>query len=240
MLYLANASSPRVRDAMAVGIIGMLATPAEGRSPKDVAWGADNGCFGKGYPGDDRWLAWLLRHQRHAARCLFAAAPDVVGDAAATLTRSTPLLPLIRQLGYPAALVAQNGLTPAMVQWEAIDALFLGGSAECLPCGYIKPIDDSDGTTCPSCHRRLTEWKLSAAARALTTEAKRRNLHVHMGRVNSGRRIVYAALTGCDTSDGTFLARAPDKNLIRMARWQAALDQARWQTAIDPFTKEAS
>jgi hypothetical protein len=193
VLYLANASSPKVRDAMRTGEIGMICTPAEGRSPADAkVWAADNGCFGKGYPGDTEWLAWLHQHAAHADRCLFATAPDVVADAAATLTRSAPWLPVIRELGYPAALVAQDGLEDLDIPWDDFDVLFIGGS---------------------------TEWKLSATAARIAAEAKRRGKKVHMGRVNSARRWAYAELVGCDSADGTFLAFGPDTNLPRLRAW---------------------
>lgn len=193
MLYLGNASSPRVRDAMTNGEIGMLATPNEGKRPDTAqVWAADNGCFSKNYVGDQRWLAWLDRHSEHAGRCLFATAPDVVGDAAATLTRSLPHLPTIRAMGYPAALVAQDGLEHLDVPWDAFDVLFIGGT---------------------------TDWKLGSAARDLVAEAKPRGKHVHMGRVNSRRRWGYAEFIGCDSVDGTFLAFGPDQNLGRLRHW---------------------
>ncbi|GAB3437550.1 hypothetical protein GCM10027569_92580 [Flindersiella endophytica] len=60
MLYLGNASSPAIRGAIATGELGQVCTPAEGRSPAEAKhWAADNGCYGHGYPGDTRWLAWL-------------------------------------------------------------------------------------------------------------------------------------------------------------------------------------
>lgn len=193
MLYLANASSPGIRDAMSTGELGQICTPAEGRVPlPGVRWGADNSRFGKGYPGHDRWRAWLQRHAEHADRCLWATAPDVVGDAAATLGMSGPFLPVIRELGYPAALVAQDGLEHLGVPWSTFDVLFIGGS---------------------------TEWKLGTAAARLVAEAIDRGKRVHMGRVNSGRRWSYAEHLGCHSADGTFLAFAPDTNLRRLLGW---------------------
>lgn len=193
MLYLANASSTRVRDAMTGGGLAQICTPNEGRAPlPGVTWAADNGCFSKNYVGDTRWLAWLAAHRVHADRCLFATAPDVVGDAVATLARSAPHLPTIRALGYRAALAAQDGLENLAVPWDAFDVLFIGGS---------------------------TEWKLGAAAAHLVTEAKARGKHVHMGRVNSRRRWSYAEHIGCDSVDGTFLAFGPDANLRRLTGW---------------------
>ena len=193
MLYLANASSQRVRDAMLAGELGQIVTPAEGRHPlPGVTYAADNGCFGKGYPGDAEWRAWLDSLPRE--RCLFATAPDVVADAEATLARSLPWLPQIRALGFPAAFVAQDGLEHLNVPWDEFDVLFIGGS---------------------------TAWKLSVHARSLAAEAKRRGKQVHMGRVNSALRWGVAEFFGCDSCDGTFLAFGPDKNLPRARSWWA-------------------
>lgn len=193
MEYLANASSRRVRDAMTTGQLAQICTPNEGRTPlPGVTWAADNGCFSTHYVGDTAWIEWLARHAEHATRCLFATAPDVVGDAAATLERSAPHLPAIRQLGYPAALVAQDGLEELAVPWDDFDVLFIGGT---------------------------TEWKLGAAAADLVRQAKDRGKWVHMGRVNSHRRWSYAEHIGCDSVDGTFLAFGPDTNLPRLTGW---------------------
>lgn len=191
MLYLANPCTPQVVAAMSDGLIGYLDTPAQGNArPDGLAWAADNGCFGRGYPGDDAWVAWL--GSMDPTGCLFATAPDVVGDAAATLARSLPWLPRIRELGYPAALVAQDGLESLPVPWDAFDVLFIGGT---------------------------TSWKLGRHARALVAQAKARGKRVHMGRVNSERRYRYALAIGCDSADGTFLTFGPDLNLPHVLAW---------------------
>jgi hypothetical protein len=175
------------------GTIGYIDTPAQGnRRPESVVWCADNGCFGKGYPGDSEWLAWLTKNSADAASCLFATAPDVVGDAAATMARSLPFLPMIRALGYPAAFVAQDGLEDLTIPWDDFDVLFIGGS---------------------------TEWKLGSAARSLVALAKLKGKHVHMGRVNSERRYLYALNIGCDSVDGTYLTFGPDVNLPNVLAW---------------------
>lgn len=193
MLYFANPCGPAVKTEMEAGRLGFIDTPAQrNKRPAGVTWCADNGCFGAGYPGDEKWLAWLERHAGDAATCLFATAPDVVGDAAATLERSAPWLPAIRALGYPAALVAQDGLEALPVPWDSFDVLFIGGS---------------------------TSWKLGPAARGLIGEAKRRGKWVHMGRVNSERRYRYAWEAGCDSVDGTFLTFGPDKLLPELLGW---------------------
>lgn len=179
---------------MAAGTLSTILTPKQGNVlPGGVEWCADNGCFGKGYPGDAEWFAWLAAFTpEQVSRCRFAVAPDVVGDAAGTLARSTPWLARVRELGFPVAYVAQNGQEALPVPWDAFDALFLGGD---------------------------TEWKLGPAARELVRQAKARGKWVHMGRVNSARRMRYAAAIGCDSADGTYIAFGPDVNLPTVLRW---------------------
>ena len=179
------------------GRLGFIDTPRQGnRRPADVTWCADNGCYGKGWPGADKWFAWL--GSMDPTGCAFATAPDVVGDAAATLAESLPWLPSIRALGYPAALVAQDGLESLDVPWDEFDVLFIGGT---------------------------TTWKLGPHVRALVREAKRRGKRVHMGRVNSERRYRYAAGIGCDSADGTYLTYGPDTNLPNLLAWVRTADQ---------------
>jgi hypothetical protein len=197
---------------MSTGLLDMIATPKQGNKlPADVTWCADNGCFSKGYPGDDAWFAWLESFTpEERARCLFAVAPDVVGDAVATETRSRPWLAKIRALGYPVAYVAQDGLEDLEMPgddggdwWDDFDVLFIGGS---------------------------TEWKLGRHAINLAAEAKRRGKWVHMGRVNSERRLRYADAIGCDSADGTYIAFGPDLNLPTVLGWLRATND---QGALD-------
>lgn len=196
MLYLATASGPKVRDAMTAGLIGSIHTTAGGMPPDPaIPWCADNGCFSEAFD-EGKWWAWLTRTD--PAGCLFAVAPDVVGDAAATLERSTPWLPRIRALGYPAAFVLQDGQEALPVPWGDFDVAFVGGT---------------------------TAFKLGAAARALVAEAKARGKRVHMGRVNSQRRYTYARHIGCDSVDGTYLAFGPDTNLPAVLSWARSANQ---------------
>lgn len=195
-MYLGTTSSPAIRDAMRDGLLGLVRTPGGGSFVPGAAFCIDNGRFGKGWPGADAWFAWVQTHPIEG--CLFVTAPDVVGDAAATLAESLPWLPRIREAGYRAALVAQDGLEELEVPWDDMDALFIGGT---------------------------TDWKMSAHARTLIAEAKRRGKWVHMGRVNSEKRFRYAHFLGCDSADGTFLAFGPDVNLPRLKQWLRATDQ---------------
>lgn len=233
MWYLANPCTPQVREAMEAGLIGLIDTPKQRNRPPALvipgrhAWGADTGIYGEGYPGDDEWFSWLSGHPLPRSTCLFATAPDVVGDAAATLERSAPWLGPVRGLGYLAAFVAQNGQEDLPVPWDLLDVLFLGGSPECKPCGYVRPAlpEFRKQTHCPQCQHCLTEWKTSAAARRLTRQANALGKWVHMGRVNSLIRIQHAHRIECRSTDGTYLKHGPDKNLPKLAIWMAAMQQ---------------
>lgn len=196
---------PRQRSLARVGTLYLsgkvrpdlpaMITPRMGQKPpRGQPWAADTGCFTQPQSySTGGYLIWLneLAVDDHAERCLFATAPDVVGDAEATLLRSRPVLPYIRDVGYPAALVAQDGLTLDMLPWDEFDALFIGGT---------------------------TDWKLGPVPRELVVEAKRRGKWTHMGRVNTARRFEYASLQGYDSVDGTLLAFNPSL-ARRIAGW---------------------
>lgn len=206
MIYLSGhftSHTARQCALAASGALGALCSPQHGNRVAVLreypAWGADNACFTQ--PDQfslPRYLAWLTEHESVRDRCLFATAPDVVGDAAATLARSLPVLPQLRALGYPAALVAQDGMEHLALPWADFDVLFVGGT---------------------------TDWKLSAGASALAAEARRRGKWCHLGRVNSRRRLHFARAAGYQSADGTYLAFAPDQNSRRLLGWLRELER---------------
>ena len=177
MIYLSGV----VRPDMPAMITKRMRNPP----PSGQPWAADNGRYARPEEYTDAaFLAWLATMP--AESCLFATAPDVVGNAGATLALSAPMYRKIRELGYRPALVAQDGLErlSEFIPWQDFDVLFIGGT---------------------------TEWKLSEAAYALAAEAKRRGKWVHMGRVNSLRRMRIAEAMGCDSADGTVLKHDPNR-----------------------------
>lgn len=201
--YLTGVSNAAVRAVAKERNIGLLVTPDTGyvRQIGDYPfWAADNACFN--HPErfvTDEYIKWLDTIPLcHRSKCLFATAPDVVGDAKATLERSLPVLPRLRRIGYKAALVAQDGLENLDIPWEKFDVLFIGGS---------------------------TEWKLGEACRRICLIAKLYGKQIHFGRVNSYKRLKIADDFGADTADGTFLAFGPTKNLPRLLSWLDQLEE---------------
>lgn len=115
---------------------------------------------------------------------LFATAPDVPFDWAETLRLSRPWLRRIRRMGCPAALCAQEGMTPQSIPWDEFDCLFIGGQ---------------------------DAFKEGPIVRDACREARRRGKWVHMGRVNSLRRMRIALDFGVDSVDGTYLLHESKK-----------------------------
>lgn len=181
--------------------IGFMLQPNMGNRPDLTSriWAADNGCFAAGDGFRLQFFETMLESlDNYRGTCLFAVAPDVLGNAEATIKRSMPVLPRLRGYGYRAAFVAQDGQENLPVPWDEFDCLFVGGS---------------------------TKWKLSEPAYSLVAEAKTRGKWAHMGRVNSEQRLRAAAAGGYDSCDGTFLKFGPDKNAPRLVKWLDRLGQ---------------
>jgi hypothetical protein len=160
-------------------------------------WAADSGRYANPSAySDEKYLAWLGREIGDPAKCLFATAPDVVGDHETTVVLSLPMLPKIRALGYRAAFVAQDGWNAETTPWDEFDVLFVGGS---------------------------TNFKFKGGRKAVSA-ARRRGKATHMGRVNSLGRLRASIGIGCDSADGTFLKFGPDKNWPRLLKWLDATD----------------
>ena len=190
MQYLTGCipSKPHLRDALVQNGIGALLTPFSQRiAPDGWTWAADNGCFATRW--DDRtWMTWLAS-KADPETALFATVPDVVADHRGTMDRWHHWHQAVTDLGYRPAFVLQDGVVTDEIPWDQMGALFIGGT---------------------------TEFKLSETARTVTQMARAQGKWVHMGRVNSRKRIQTAYEWGCNSVDGTFLAFAPDHNTPRL------------------------
>jgi hypothetical protein len=182
MLLLACTSHPDIAEHFAHAHLGRLVQPRCYGRVRDTAeaglpWAADNDAF-VGF--HEKRFRTMLGVIRGLPGCLFCAAPDVVADSRATLERFEEWGSVLRACGLPAALVLQDGITPQRVPWSQVDAVFVGGT---------------------------TGFKLSEEAARVVAAARLRGLWCHMGRVNTARRIRYAASIGCHSCDGTQYVR---------------------------------
>lgn len=236
MKFLSGGAHPQL-DAIAKDAgIGLLNTWKIGYATARMAlysfFAIDCGAFSYGADHRDfafvKWARWMEKRaaQLKAAgimdRLLFAVVPDaidvcddtcpdairpnakpgkrcgvhVTSHPAETLERFRTWAPWVRDLGMPTALVIQPGMRPSDIPWDLVDAIFIGGS------------DD---------------WKEdpNGAGRAVRM-AKGLGKHVHVGRVNTQRRIAIMADWGVDSIDGTKLTNGVEKNLPQLVDWMAA------------------
>jgi hypothetical protein len=174
--------------------IGEFTSPARRGLPVGSVFAADNGAFSFFDPVAFGKL--LDRLERHPIKPIFVVSPDVFGDAAATFKLFQEWEPKIRSRGLPVALVLQAGQDKVPILWDRIDAIFVGG---------------------PDFHRRkpyVAEY---------CRKAKALGKWIHVGRVNSARRLDWAIDLGADSVDGSGISRFPSDKLPRMLR---AIDRA--------------
>jgi len=185
--------------------LGVLHTPQTGNRicSLPLPWAADNAAFSR---PDDRkfWRlcveSWAMnRHQPP----LWVAVPDVVGNHAATLRMFGWWLQYwleeIGRIPFPLAFVLQNGCTEADVPWEEIAAVFVGGD---------------------------NEFKLRQSAKLIEAAHGRGKL-VHIGRVNTLRRLRFAYDLGADTVDGTAYSMYPATHLPKALNYIRSLESSK-------------
>lgn len=184
--------------------LGVLLTPQNGNRvcSLPLPWAADNAAFSN--PDDDKFWrmcidAWNT-DRFHPP--MWVAVPDVVGDHAATLQLFDCWCEYWRfeigSIPFPLAFVLQDGCVADEVPWDSIDAVFVGGS---------------------------TEFKLTKSA-DLIAEAKQRQKLVHIGRVNTLRRLRFANDVGADTVDGTAFSMYPDTHIPKAMRFLQSLKKS--------------
>lgn len=212
MIYLTGCTTNVIQPALIEARFGLMCQPGNGyhhRIEKFPFWGADNGCFNDKWV-EDEWIDWLSRLPRE--RCLFAVSPDVYGDTAESYRRGIEYAPIIREMGFPVAVVAQDGAELLAWDFDLMDCVFIGGERTANP---------------------KHEWKISQGAEDLCHASRSAGKWVHMGRVNSLRRLERARAMGCHSVDGTYIKHGPDINMPKMRHFLRVLDA----TPTLPFHK---
>lgn len=226
MILLIAGATATLRTLPLDAPVGHLVTPHTGNDIAAIAcsgrpWAADNGCGPKrdGTPGalDPAAFRAMLRDIRAAVRLpgarppLWVVAPDAVGDAAATAALWREWRHELRCHDFSLAYVVQDG-------WDDVAP----GYAPRLSHGGRKWGGD---TPRPACWflGGSTEFKEGRGVEIIG-ELKRRGCRVHIGRVNSERRLrLFDALGAADDGyplavdsiDGTQFSMFPDTYIPR-------------------------
>lgn len=191
MILLVNCVvSSLVKLGLDTPVLGSLVNPRRWDTEEKLAghnlvFAADNDAF-SGFHFD-RYVDMLQMLKRWERKPAWVTLPDVVSDYLKTEELARKWVDVLRGLfGLRPAYVIQDGQTIWNIDWGLVDALFVGGS---------------------------TEYKLGPDARLLVYAAKSRGLWVHMGRVNSKKRMSYARMIGCDSVDGSSFNMYRDRHL---------------------------
>ena len=164
---------------------GQFRTPLTQYAKGNLPWILDNGCFTEMWslpnqgPVQRTFIRMMIDAQAPDSGCQFIVVPDFVGDSDATLSQFFEFIDEYPLPPEMTAYVAQDGQLSALVPWEDIGCLFIGGT---------------------------DRFKGSVQAYQLAIEAKKRNKWVHVGRVNTTPRIVqwYGV---ADSIDGSGISR---------------------------------
>lgn len=156
--------------------IGLLLSPGGWADPLGLPYALDNGRFtvwsrGKKYDEAKFWKHLRRAQKIHAP--LWLAVPDVVANRLATIDEYLHWAPKLTTLGWPLALVVQDGMTICDVQslTPQPSVVFVGGT---------------------------TKWKWRTIRHWC-----RNFTHVHVGRVNGYHSLWAAQYAGASSTDGT-------------------------------------
>ena len=184
MLYMIGRTSPTplAEIVSSIGHTAMVLHPGGWQTPS-CPHACDNGVYAAWTRGrlwdqgmHNDWLAMLKRIPAGNPP-LWVLLPDAVGDWHRTMELCGLYLPLVRQKRYPVAVALQDGFSHRYVEEVHPEWVFVGGT---------------------------TEWK-EDNVHSICDWAHAEGMNVHVGRVNTRRRLMLCQSAGADSVDGTTL-----------------------------------
>ena len=148
---------------------------------KGIRWCLDSGTFSRQF-NESIWKNYVESCMEFKDTCGFVVIPDVVYNYKETLSMFFKHHSFPKDLGFKCAFVTQDGQPENEIPFELFDVLFIGGS---------------------------NEHKLGNGVRNMIELAKSNKKKVHVGRVNSVKRI--NMFSDCDSWDGTTLSFEPGR-----------------------------
>jgi hypothetical protein len=173
---------------------GILITPDNRDTHGFENFGIDNGAW-SAFQRKTEWTPdrWIPLIEKYGQSAMWAVAPDIVLGGPESLQRSLAWLPWMLDRCRRVLIAVQNGMTYEDLAPYVSDrvGIFVGG-------------DDS--------------WKESSLPMwgRLKTDS---GCWLHVGRVNTARRIKLAAMSGADSIDGTSAIKWPE-TIKDITRWE--------------------
>jgi hypothetical protein len=180
--YASRTGTRRNLDAMREAGWRLILSPASVLRTEGMGYGLDNGawsCFQQGKSFDDR--AFMRAVEKVGENADWIVLPDIVLGGKRSLDLSLAWMERLRGLPTPLLIAVQNDVHPDDVRsfLSPSVGIFIGGD---------------------------TAWKETTAVE-WGKLARRRNCYLHMGRVNSARRIAICAAAGANSYDGSSASR---------------------------------
>lgn len=179
----------------------VLLSPAGSLNPKGRPYALDNGAWTAHQQGTEFDTdAFMRAVDKVGERAEWIVLPDIVMGGQRSLDLSLSWLDKLAGLPARLLIAVQNGMTPDDVRHHLnpMVGIFVGGDSA---------------------------WKEETTP-MWGSLARRRNCYLHVGRVNSQRRIAICAAAGADSFDGT--------SVTRYAVTMRPLDAARRQSDLFP------
>lgn len=153
-----------------------------GWNPHGLDYAIDNGAW-SAFANDEPWDKEPFEElcEKRGDGADFIVVPDVVGQAKATLENANIWLPILDGIGHRRLIAVQDGMVPDDIRaWLSADVgIFVGGT---------------------------TDWKLESLPMWGVLAASV-DCYLHVGRVNTVRRIAMCQDAGADSFDGTSATR---------------------------------
>ncbi|MGF6870782.1 hypothetical protein [Paraburkholderia sp. MM5477-R1] len=208
--YASRTGTRRNLEALAHAGWRLLVSAKGEHRTEGMRYAIDNGAwtaYQRGEPFDE--AAFLAVVDKLGERADWIVLPDIVQGGLASLEFSLRWMERLRGMPSQLLIAVQNGmqLEDVAPYLSPVVGIFIGGS---------------------------TDWKESTAE-AWGLLARRRNCHLHVGRVNSARRIRICAAAGADSFDGS----GPSRFSNALPRLDRATRQPDLFAAADQSLEEA-
>ena len=189
LIYVPQTSTRKTIAAMRARGWRFLLSPKAGRNVRGLPYAIDNGAW-TGF--DPVGFAKLLADRARNADWIVL--PDIVGGGMASLDLSLEWLSAVGEYGRPMLLAVQNGMQvdtiAALLKEHTSMGVFVGGDTEWK-------------------ERTMFDWGRLCAGL---------NRIMHVGRVNSQRRLSLAWQAGAASVDGSGIVKFPDEMIQRFDR----------------------